>query len=75
MRCGWIEDITYMRKPDPGCRRQLMVCGQDVTHCVWDGAFPTDGLCKHHYEGKVYRGEDVSQYEPYSLPRHLLGKR
>jgi hypothetical protein len=57
-KCNYIQDITYMHKPDPPARRQLAPC---LREAVWlsfdkeDSEIPTTALCQDHYEAIKYR--------------------
>lgn len=74
MLCDWQEDITYMIPAPSGAQRTIQPCWHEADYVVYENGIVAKGLCAFHYDGKVYRREDVSQYEPFD-PAKFYGAR
>jgi len=60
IRCTWQEDLSFMRPAVArDGQRWIAPCLQPAVYVSKRG---TVALCQHHYDGKVYRKEDVSEY-------------
>lgn len=61
-RCEFVNDVTFMIPPEPGTRRTEMPCLNRAEYFIREDGWANHALCKLHYEGKRYRGEDISEY-------------
>jgi len=47
-RCHWIDDITYMKKPEPPALLQVMPCTKDAQWVRYDNGIVVEGFCESH---------------------------
>lgn len=72
MKCQWIDDITYMKRPEPPAIRTLAPCMRDVKFVRYSTGIIVEGYCEPHAEAKGWSKNPwpTTDIERYSEAKH-----